>query len=630
MRASTTIRLPLEQAHSHPLHINMKRTTLSCILSLLCLAADSRALTLLNAYVEGTVAHVGGSEVITYTQQDATVLATVANSGTSAFGVQLLTLSNTGTLAERAYIDYSSTFGAAANMSTVSSVAADPSGRGFGVATFVPTANTSTQGKITFFDLTAGFSGPSRNLVTLDVGYHPDSVTFSADGNKLIIVNEGEFNAGVANPSAAGNAPGSISIIDLTAITNTAGIAALTSGNVNTYDFSSGNLAGGVNLNGVRNPSVAALGTSGTFIGAVPNFTTLAGTDPDFYKGMEPEYATVLGNKVYVTMQENNAIGVFNMGTNKWEAVNKLGTLTQTIDASDQDGAGGTASISINDIVKGNPMPDTVRSFTVAGNNYLITVNEGDARGDDRDISRFGDIAGNDSMNNILDTTAFPATQTGVRANSVLGRLNVSRLDGDTGANGGTAGDGKIDEAVMNGTRSFTIWNADTGTKVYDSGESASTNFENILAGLDPTLFNMNDGTPAKFDQRSDDKGPEPEALTIGQLGSKLYAFIGMERQNGLMVYDITNPASPTFVNYINSQPDGLLSPESMVFISGAENPSGINLLLAGYEGVGSGSGIGVYAAPEPSRAMLVLLGLGAMLFRRRRNTGHVSVFRGV
>jgi hypothetical protein len=598
----------------------MKLTTISCILSLLCLAADSHAITLLNAYVEGNVTRVGGSEIVTYTQQDATVLATVANSAASAYGVQIMTLSNSASLSERAYIDYSSTFGAVANMSSVSSVAADPTGRGFGVATFVPTANTSTLGKITFFDLTAGFSGGTRNLVTLDVGFHPDSVTFSADGNKLIIVNEGEFNANVANPSSTGNAPGSISVIDLTSVTNTAGIAALTNASVNTYDFSSGNLASGVNLNGVRNPSVAALGTSGTFIGAVPNFTTLAGTDPDFYKGMEPEYATVLGNKVYVTMQENNAIGVFNMGTSKWEAVNKLGTLTQTIDASDMDGALNAPSISINDIVKGNPMPDTLRSFTIAGSDYLITVNEGDARTDDRDISRLGDIAGNDSMNPILDTTAFPATQTGVRANAVQGRLNVSRLDGDTGANGGTAGDGKIDEAVMNGTRSFTIWNAATGSKVYDSGESTSTNFENILATLDPTRFNMNNGSLANFDTRSDDKGPEPEALTIGQIGSKLYAFIGMERQNGLMVYDITNPASPTFVNYINSQANGLISPESMVFIPGAENPTGIALLLTGYEGTGSlGSGIGVYAAPEPSRALLVLFGLGAMIFRRRR-----------
>jgi hypothetical protein len=589
---------------------------------LLMLAASSaNALTLLNTYVEGNVTRTGGSEILSYTTQDNTLLATVANAGTSAFGVQIMTLSSGATLSERAYIDYSGTFGATANISSISSVAADPANRGFGVATLIPTANTSTQGKIAFYDLTSGFSGGSRNLVTLDVGFHPDSVTFSADGSKLIIVNEGEFNAGVANPSTTGNAAGSISVIDLTSITNTAGISALTNGNVGTFDFSSGNLGSGVSLAGIRNASVAALGlgtaSAQAFISAVPNFTSLAGSDPDFFKGMEPEFAAVLGDKVHVTLQENNAIATFDLTSNKWTAVRNLGTITQTIDASDQDGP----SISINDTVKGLPMPDTMKAFTSSGTNYLITVNEGDARGDDRDVSRFGDIAGGDSMNTILDTTTvFPATQTGSRANSVMGRLNVSRLDGDTGANGGTAGDGKIDEAVMIGTRSMTIWNADTGAKVWDSGQSTSTNFETLLATLDPTRFNMNNGNPANFDTRSDDKGPEPEALTIGQFGSSLLAFVGLERQNGLMVYDITDVNNPTFVSYLNSQTDGLISPESMVYIPAGQSPTGSALLLTGYEGTGtSGSGIGVYGVPEPSRAVLVFAGLFGLFFRRRR-----------
>ena len=576
-------------------------------LLLLLAASSANAITLVNAYVEGNVARVGGSEVLSYTTQDNTLLATVANAGTSAFGVQIMTLSSGAALSERAYIDYSATFGATANISSISSVAADPANRGFGVATLIPTDNTGTQGKIAFYDLTSGFSGGSRNLVTLDVGFHPDSVTFSADGSKLIIVNEGEFKPTAANPSSTGNAPGSISVIDLASITSTAQIAALTNGNVSTFDFSATNLDTGVSLAGIRNASVAALGTSGAFISNVPNFTTLAGTDPDFFKGMEPEFAAVLGNKVHVTLQENNAIATFDLGTNKWTAVRDLGTITQTIDASDQDGP----SISINDTVKGLPMPDTMKAFTNSGTNYLITVNEGDARGDDRDVSRFGDTSGNDSMNTILSTSlaADPS-----RANSVMGRLNVSRLNGDTN------NDGKIDEAVMIGTRSMTIWNADTGAKVWDSGQSTSTNFETLLASLDPTRFNMNNGLPSNFDTRSDDKGPEPEALTIGQFGSSLLAFVGLERQNGVMVYDITNPNNPTFVSYLNSQADGLISPESMVYIPAGQSPTGYSMLLTGYEGTGTaGSGIGVYAVPEPSRALLAFAGLLGLFFRRRR-----------
>ena len=577
---------------------------------LLMLAASSaNAITLLNAYVEGTVTRTGGSEILSYTTQDNTLLATVANAGTSAFGVQIMTLSSGATLSERAYIDYSGTFGATANISSISSVAADPANRGFGVATLIPTDNTGTKGKIAFYDLTSGFSGGSRNLVTLDVGFHPDSVTFSADGSKLIIVNEGEFKPTAANPSSTGNAAGSISVIDLTSITNTSGISALINSNVNTFDFSATNLDTGVSLAGIRNASVADLGTSGAFISNVPNFTTLAGTDPDFFKGMEPEFAAVLGDKVHVTLQENNAIATFDLTSNKWTAVRDLGTITQTIDASDQDGS--PKAISINDTVKGLPMPDTMKAFTSSGTNYLITVNEGDARVDDRDISRFGDTSGNDSMNTILSTSlaADPS-----RANSVMGRLNVSRLNGDTN------NDGKIDEAIMIGTRSMTIWNADTGAKIWDSGQSTSTNFETILANLDPTRFNMNNGNPALFDERSDDKGPEPEALTIGQFGSSLLAFVGMERQNGLMVYDITDVNNPTFVSYLNSQTDGLISPESMVYIPAGQSPTGSALLLTGYEGTGSlGSGIGVYGVPEPSRAVLVFAGLFGLFFRRRR-----------
>lgn len=580
-------------------------------LTLLIAVSSARAMTLLNAYVEGNITRAGGSEIVSYTTQDNTLLATVANASTSAFGVQIMTLSSSATLGERAYVDYSTIFGVPTNMNSISSVAADPSNRGFGVATLIPTANTTTAGKIAFFDLTSAFSGGNRTLLTLDVGFHPDSVTFSADGSKLIVVNEGEFNATVANASSTGNAPGSISVINLGSITSSAQIAALTNSDVSTFDFSSTNLSAGVTLAGIRNPSVAALGTSGAFISSVPNFTALAGSDPDFYKGMEPEFASVLGNKVHVTLQENNAIATFDLTTNKWTAVNNLGTITQIIDASDQDGTGNTASISINDTVKGLPMPDTIRAFSSGGNNYLITVNEGDARGDDRDTSRFGSTSGNSSMNTILDSSLISDPS---RANNVLGRLNVSRINGDNN------NDGKIDEAVMIGTRSITIWNADTGAKVWDSGQSTNTNFETILASLDPTRFNMNNGLPSNFDTRSDDKGPEPEALTIGQFGSSLLAFVGMERQNGLMVYDITNPNSPTFVSYLNSQVDGLISPESMVYIPISQSPTGSALLITGYEGTGSsGSGIGVYAVPEPSRAVLAFAGLFSLFFRRCR-----------
>jgi PEP-CTERM motif len=258
--------------------------------------------------------------------------------------------------------------------------------------------------------------------------------------------------------------------------------------------------------------------------------------------------------------------------------------------------------------VKGLPMPDTIASYTVAGTTYFVTANEGDARTDDRDISRFGDIAGNDSMNPILDP-AFPVTQTGVRANSSLGRLNVSRLDGDTNA------DGKIDDPTMIGTRSFSIWNATTGALVWDSGDSLLTNLETILLTLDPAFHNMNNGLAANFDTRSDDKGPEPEAITIGEIDGTPYAFVGLERQNGLLMFDISDPTAPSFVSYVNSAGSGLVSPESITFIPGADSPTGSPVLLSGYEVSNS---IGVYAVPEPTSAALLAMGGLGFLVRRR------------
>jgi hypothetical protein len=257
-------------------------------------------------------------------------------------------------------------------------------------------------------------------------------------------------------------------------------------------------------------------------------------------------------------------------------------------------------------------MPDTIAVITIGGVDYIVTANEGDARVDDRDVSRFGDVTGGDSMVPLLDDN-YPATATGARAAGALGRLNVSRIDGDTD------GDGKIDEIRMIGTRSFSIFNAATGALVGDTG-----NLEPLLFTLDPTRHNINrEGTV--IDNRSDDKGPEPEALTVFTFGSKTYLAGGLERQNGLVLFDISNPATPVFVDYINGASNGLISPESMLFIDPAQSPDGRSYILTGFEGVdgtGASAGIGIYSAiPEPSAfaALAGFASLGLAALRRRR-----------
>jgi hypothetical protein len=145
-------------------------------------------------------------------------------------------------------------------------------------------------------------------------------------------------------------------------------------------------------------------------------------------------------------------------------------------------------------------------------------------------------------------------------------------LDGDLD------GDGDIDRLQVYGARSFTIWNA-AGKQVFDSGDQ----IEALTASLTPGLFNANNGLAADWDTRSDDKGPEPEAVVVGQVNGVNYAFIGLERSgSGVMVYDLTDPANPLFISYVRSDLD--ISVEGLLFITAEDSPTGLPLLILTHE----------------------------------------------
>jgi hypothetical protein len=597
----------------------MKNILTKSILCSLALAGSSGVthaqygLDLLNAFTFTDGAKQGGIEIISYTPDNHTVAGVYVSdpdgsgAGPTTFGVQVLTLGNTGGLTERFQIDLNTGNTGLAGLSSVSGVALDPLGRSFGVAGVIPTDNTGTLGKLAFFNYNTG-----AVIGTINAGYHPDSVRFSDDGMKIYVANEGEFKPGAAQ------AAGSLSIVDVSSITS-GNLGTLPGLVASTFDFSPANLGSGASLSGIRNSNVAAVGTSGTFINSVPNFTLVGNQDAG---ALEPEFVTISQGKAFVTLQDNNAIGVFDLGTNKWEKINNLGTVTMTIDGSDTDLLKVTTGT-----VKGLHMPDTIASFVVAGKTYLVTANEGDARVDDRDVSRFGDVGGNDSMVPILDAN-YPATATGVRANGALGRLNVSRIDGDTDNNG------KIDDVTAIGTRSFSIWEVqgdNTLVRTHDSGP-----LDGLLNTLDTGAYNMNKGAFAEVDKRSDDKGVEPEGLTIFSVDGKTLLALMLERQNGVLLYDITDPNSPLYLDYINTYGSGvigadpgdrLVSPEGSLFISAADSPTGTSLLLVGYEGHDGGAndaviegGIGVFqVVPEPGSLALLIGGAALLGLRRRR-----------
>ena len=523
-----------------------------------------------------------GGEIVSYSNGQ--ILTT--NSGNGSHSIQSYSLGSNGALSSGISIDLASTFGGAANISSVSSVLADS--RGFGVASVIPTGKTSTNlGRIAIFNSSTG-----SILKTLDVGYHPDSVTITPDGSKLIITNEGEFVSAAAEATFA--RPGSISVVDLSGVTSVDNVSNLTSSNVATYDFSAANLATGVSLTGIRDNTFAANNSGTTALMA----------------NIEPEYTTASNTKAFLTLQENNAIATFDFATGKFEKISSLGTITQTIDASDRDGAGNGKSVNINDVVKGLPMPDTITQFSRGGSTFLVTVNEGDARPDDVDIAQ-ANTAG------LVDTTdggSGDLYYAGDVGNTGIGRLKILKdmgnLDGDAG----------IEDPTMMGTRSFSIWNASTHERVFDSASM----IEQYVAANDPTTFNMNDGLTTKYDERSDDKGPEPEALAFGSIGGRDYVFVGAERQNGIFQFDITNLGNVTITNYFNTATSSadsggaFISPESIAFLDAASNPTGQNLLIVGYEGTGSNGSIAVFSVvPEPHSALLV--GIAAVLGAARR-----------
>lgn len=245
------------------------------------------------------------------------------------------------------------------------------------------------------------------------------------------------------------------------------------------------------------------------------------------------------------------------------------------LDASDRDNR-----INIRPWpVKGLYLPDAIASYSAGGRTYLVTANEGDAR----------EYAGFDEQKRVrdltLDATAFP-NAAALRDNTALGRLRVTRTLGDTD------GDGDYDALYAFGGRSFSIWSS-AGQLVYDSGDA----MEVITASRFPAEFNSNSDENDSFDSRSDDKGPEPEGLALGEVAGKRYVFVGLERMGGIMMFDITSPFDVAFAGYHNDRnfegdPEadsaGDLAPEGVLFIPAQDSPTRQPLLVVTHEISGS------------------------------------------
>jgi len=298
---------------------------------------------------------------------------------------------------------------------------------------------------------------------------------------------------------------------------------------------------------------------------------------------LEPEFVAISDDSrtAYVTLQENNAVAFVDINRARVFAIEPLGLkdFSQSgFDASNKDD-----SVNIQPWpVFGMYQPDSLAQFEIDGTRYLITSNEGDARDYDTfsEEVRLADLT--------LDPDAFPDFEL-LQSSDALGRLRV------TSENGDFDDDGDLDQIFGYGGRSFSIWEARRRSLelVYDSG----SDIENITASLIPADFNSTNDENGSFDSRSDDKGPEPEGVVVGEIDGRTYAFIGLERVGGIMVYDVTNPEAPVYLQYVISRDffgdaeegtAGDLGPEGLTFVSATDSPNEKALLLVANEVSGS------------------------------------------
>ncbi|ALQ56270.1 Transcriptional regulator, MerR family protein [Pseudoalteromonas issachenkonii] len=439
------------------------------------------------------------------------------------------------------------------------------------LAVAMAATNVSEAGQIAFYNIGGDTPVFIKNVT---VGALPDMVTFSHDGAKVVVANEGEPNGDYSiDPE------GTISIID---INN--GTIADTALSINFQAYN--NKQAELEAQGL----VFANPTGRIINGNLIN-TTVA-------MDLEPEYVSISkDNKyAYVSIQENNGLAIINLEDNSLE-LKGLGFKDWSnlqFDASDKDGG---VNFKSYPGLYGMYQPDTIASFSWKGANFIVSANEGDEReyffdaSDEADcIAKGGlDYDAKDGCLVYMDESRVEDLALAANFDYLnnddndIGRLKVTTVKGDKN------NDGQYESLYAYGARSFTIWDSN-GLVVFDSGDQIAR----VTASVHGNAFNNNEDEN-KGDTRSDDKGAEPEALTLGKVGDRLFAFVGLERMGAIMVFDITNPYNVKFQDYFynrglepSADISGDLAPEGMTFVPAAQSATNEALLIVGNEISGS------------------------------------------
>jgi DNA-binding beta-propeller fold protein YncE len=385
------------------------------------------------------------------------------------------------------------------------------------LAAAIESTNKQALGKVVIFN-----TSTYAEIKSVNVGALPDMVTFSNDGKYILSANEGEPSNDYLN-----DPEGSVSIIKVSDYS------------VKTINFSA------------FEGQLASLASKGFRI---------FGPGKNFVKDIEPEYVTVSDDSktAYVTLQENNAIAEIDLVTATIKKITPLGfkdysLAANAIDVSDKDN-----KIEYAPVAKlfGIYMPDAIAYFNYNGTPYLFTANEGDSR----EYTAFTEMKRLSTV--ALDASNFP-TATTLKTDAVLGRLNITTTLGDTD------GDGDFDALYSLGARSFSVWNATTGSQVFDSKNELD------IKAKDLAVYD---------DTRSDDKSVEPESVCIGRVGSKNIAIIGLERADAFAIYDITIPTAPVFIKMYKTGD----APEGLLFIPASKSPINQSLIVTSNENDGT------------------------------------------
>ena len=423
-------------------------------------------------------------------------------------------------------------------------------------ATGVP---TTTNGKIVVFDTNG------KVLSSPDVlGVLPDSVSFAPDGTTALVAIEGQPVCAKDDPataakedtdySKASDPVGGVTVVDL-----------------------SNPAAPVLRFAGFDQFSVTAMKAKGIAVSSVVNNVS---------KDFEPEFVSAVDNNyAFVTIQEANAIGKLNIRTATFENVtrafeSKLESVAR--DTSDRDAGAGPRNYKR---VVGASQPDAIAAFKSGAGQYYVTANEGDAR----EYTCLNDDLRASALK--VDPRRFPDWKAW-SANAALGRAKVNPTNGDLD------GDGDIDNIHLRGTNSMTIYRS--GSVFWDSGE--------LLDQIQTQAFgvaNINGSHSLSSDKstmnyvgqdRSDDKGAEPEGVAVGMVGDRRIAVLGLERMTALAIFDITDPKKPIFQEWLQMLPTKATpakdvkhwSPEGIVFVPAENSPSGKALIITSYELSGS------------------------------------------